>query len=255
MDVPLKERRQRQILELAQSSQQVTVGELSRRFGVSEITIRRDLQDLADQGLLQRAHGGAITFPVAPPEPPVMQRCCEQEDEKNRIGKAVAQLVNDGETILLSSGTTVLEVISNLHNKHITVITNSLPIMNAVADLPSIKLVGLGGVFRRSEMSLIGHLTEQSLTEVRADKVIMGIRAIDLEHGLTNDYLEETLTDRAILRTGREVIIAADHTKIGRVSTAFVAPLSAVHTLVTDKGAPEEFLTALIERGIRVITV
>jgi DeoR/GlpR family transcriptional regulator of sugar metabolism len=106
---------------------------------------------------------------------------------------------------------------------------------------------------RDSELSFIGHLTEQALSEVRVDKVIIGTRAISLEHGLTNDYLPETMTDRAILKAGQEVILVADHSKFGRVATAFLAPLESVHTVVTDAATPPDLLDALRERGLRVI--
>ena len=180
MGASFKISRQQQILELTQNSQQVTVSDLSHHFGVSEITIRRDLHQMAEQGLLQRAHGGALANRAAPPEPPYLQRRIEQAEEKRRIGRAVADLIEDEETLFLSSGTTVLEVIPHLRSRNLTVITNSLLILNALADAPSINLIGLGGVLRPSEMSLIGHITEQALSEVRADKVILGIRAIDL---------------------------------------------------------------------------
>ena len=108
---------------------------------------------------------------------------------------------------------------------------------------------------RASELSFIGHITEQSLAELRADRVIIGTRAISLEQGLTNDYLPETLTDRAILNIGREIVIVADHTKCGVVSTAFLAPLSAMHTLVTDDGTRYEFINALKAQGINPIVV
>ncbi len=164
--------------------------------------------------------------------------------------------MDDGETIFLSSGTTTLEVARSLRGqRRLTVITNSLLALNQLADAPEITLVGLGGLLRRSEMSFIGHITEQALAEVRADKVIIGIRAIDAEQGLTNDFLPETMTDRAIMRIAREVIVVADHSKCGRVSAAFVAPLSVMRTLVTDSGTSPEFVGALTAQGIRVLVV
>jgi DeoR/GlpR family transcriptional regulator of sugar metabolism len=136
----------------------------------------------------------------------------------------------------------------------LTVITNSLLVVNTLVDRPMVTVIALGGLLRRSEFSFIGHITEQSLSEVRADRVFIGIHALSLEQGLTNDYLPETMTDRAILRNGREIVLVADHTKIGRVSTAFVAPLTGIHILVTDSLTPQEFITALTTQGIRVIT-
>jgi DeoR/GlpR family transcriptional regulator of sugar metabolism len=108
-------------------------------------------------------------------------------------------------------------------------------------------------MLRDSELSFIGHITEQALSEVRADKIIIGIRAISLDQGLTNDYLPETLTDRAILKAGRETIVVADHTKCGVLSTAFLAPLTAMHTLVTDDEVDPDFISSLRTQGIDVI--
>ncbi|MCX7608787.1 MAG: DeoR/GlpR transcriptional regulator, partial [Anaerolineales bacterium] len=116
-------------------------------------------------------------------------------------------------------------------------------------------LISLGGHLRESELSFIGHITEQALQEVRADKVLLGIRAISLEHGLTNDYLPETMTDRAILRVGREIILLADHTKFGRVATAWLASLEQIHTIITDSETPAGFVEELEQRGVRVIVV
>ena len=108
-------------------------------------------------------------------------------------------------------------------------------------------------MLRDSELSFIGHITEQALSEVRADKVIIGIRAISLDQGLTNDYLPETLTDRAILSAGRKTIFVADHTKCGVVSTAFLAPLTAMHTLITDDKADTDFIESLQTQGVEVM--
>jgi DeoR family transcriptional regulator, aga operon transcriptional repressor len=248
--------RQEQVLRFVEERRRVAVVDICDRFGVSLATARRDLEALAVRGGIQRVHGGALAVRRAPPELPALERAAEQANEKRRIGQAAAALVTDGETVFLSSGTTTLEVARGLRSlRRLTVITNSLLALNALADAPEITLVGLGGMLRRSEMSFIGHITEQALSEVRADKVIIGIRAIDAEQGLTNDFLPETMTDRAIMRIAREVIVVADHSKCGRVSAAFVAPLSAMHTLVTDTGAPPEFIAALKARGIRVLAV
>jgi DeoR family transcriptional regulator, aga operon transcriptional repressor len=246
--------RQERLLRFIERRERVTIAQICDEFAISPATARRDLDALAAQGQIQRFHGGAIPARRAPPELPVLQRMDQQPDEKRRIGHAAAQLVGDGETVFLSSGTTALEVARGLlGRKNLAVITNSLLVVDALVEVPDITVVSLGGLLRREELSLIGHLTEQALAEVRADKVIVGIRAVDVEQGLTNQYLPETLTDRAILKIGRQVILVADHTKCGRVATAFLAPLSAVDVLVTDSGVAPEFEAALVERGIRVI--
>jgi DeoR family transcriptional regulator, aga operon transcriptional repressor len=247
--------RQEQLLRFVVKEQRISVDQICEEFSVSQATARRDLVILAESGKVRRIHGGALAMENAPPEPPVALRSTEQSEEKKRIGKATAQLIGDGSTIFMSSGTTVLEVANNLRNHQgLTVITNSLLIMNTLADVAEIMLVSIGGILRSSELSFIGHITEQALTEIRVDKVILGIRAIDVEVGLTNDYLPETQTDRAIVGIGQKVVLVADHTKCGRTSTTFVAPISNVDTFVTDNKTPQDFVTALVDQGIKVIT-
>ena len=246
--------RQKQILSLLARQGRLRVTEIVKQFSISEATARRDVEALASQGKAQRVHGGIITLGQAPPELPILERESEQPEEKILIGRAVAGLISDRETVFLGSGTTVLEVARNIRNhKNLTVITNSLPVLNVLTGVKEITVISLGGMLRNSELSYIGHITEQALTEVRADKVILGTRGVSLEHGLTNDYLEETLTDRAILKIGQEVIIVADHTKVNRVSTALLAPLESMNTFVTDSNSDKKFIQSLKKRGIKVV--
>jgi DeoR/GlpR family transcriptional regulator of sugar metabolism len=252
--VPTPER-QKQILSLLERQGRLSVAEIVQQFAISEATARRDLETLASQGRAQRVHGGVISVEQAPPELPILDREREQADEKARIGRAAATLVADKETVFLGSGTTVLEIAHNLRDrKQLTVITNSLPVLNTLAGLKEITVISLGGMLRDSELSFIGHITEQALAEVRVDKVIVGTRGLSLEHGLTNDYLQETLTDRAILKIGREVIIAADYSKVNRVATALLAPLNTMNILVTDTNADKKFLQVIKKLGIQVVT-
>jgi DeoR family transcriptional regulator of aga operon len=245
--------RQIQLLQLVAQRQRISVADIVEQFAVSEATARRDLETLSNQGKVQRVHGGAIALQATPPELPILERGNEQETEKRRIGQAAASLVHAGETVFLGSGTTVLEVARALREiKGLTVITNSLPVLNTLVGCEC-TVVCLGGMLRPSELSFIGHITEQALAEVRADKVFIGTRAISLEHGLTNEYLPETLTDRAIMSAGREVIVVADHTKFGRAATVLLAPVERVQTIVTDTSTPAEFLQDIQERGIQII--
>jgi DeoR family transcriptional regulator of aga operon len=251
--IPTPER-QKQILFLLSRQGRLSVAEIVTQFSISEATARRDLESLASQGKAQRVHGGVMAVEQAPPELPILQRESEQPDEKIRIGRAVASLVADKETVFLGSGTTVLEVARNLRDhKNLTVITNSLPVLNTLAGIKEIMVISLGGMLRESELSFIGHITEQALAEIRVNKVIMGTRGVSLEHGLTNDYLQETLTDRAIMKSGREVIIVADHTKVNRVSTVLLAPWNSVRTFVTDAKVDKKFVQALKRQGIQVV--
>jgi DeoR/GlpR family transcriptional regulator of sugar metabolism len=253
--VPLSNfERQERICEWIEKKKRIAVAQICDYFNISEATARRDLELLSEQGRVQRVHGGAITLQKAPPEKPLLERSTAQSEEKRRIGRIAADLIADGKTIFLGSGTTVHEVAKNLHTKqNLTVITNSLLVINELADEVNITIISIGGILRKSEHSFIGHITEQALAELRADMVVMGIRAISLDQGLTNDYLPETMTDRAIMGMGKELIIVADQTKCERVSTVFVAPLENIHTLIITKEASNEFIQSLNERGVKVL--
>jgi DeoR/GlpR family transcriptional regulator of sugar metabolism len=241
--------RQHKILQILEKNPSVRISDLSEWLGVSEATVRRDLDRLCEIGSIKRIHGGAVRVERTPPEAPVIQRTNVNIEEKRRIGNLAADLVEAGDTVFIGSGTTTLEVARCLAGRQdLTVITNAQTVINLLSQEEGITLIGTGGFLRSSELSFIGHLTEQVLRELRPQKVIMGIRAVSLEHGLTNDYMPEVSTDRVIIQSAPEVVLVADHTKFGKVATALVAPLSAIHTLVTDTGLDGEILAAL--RGI-----
>jgi len=254
MASPLKEQRQQLILETINDYRQVTVSELSRRFGVSDVTIRRDLRELAARGALRRAHGGAVLATPVPPEPPVVQRMVQAENCKECIGRAAAALVSDGASVFIGSGSTTAYVARNLvGRKNLTVVTNALNIATELAAAQGVTVIVTGGMMRASELSLVGHIAEQSLCEVRVDKVIMGMRAISLKAGMTNDYLPEVMTDRTIIEMAPELIVVADHTKFGQVASAYVAPVERITVLVTDSDTDPQTLAHLEEVGVRVI--
>lgn len=254
MTPEFKEERLQRIVEAVRENGQVTVAELSHRFGVSDITIRRDLRELADRGALRRAHGGAVQVAPVSPEPPVIQRMQQGRDWKERIGRAAAALVDDGESVFIGSGSTTAYVARHLvDRKNLTVVTNTLNIATELATAEEITMIVTGGMMRAPELSLVGHIAEQALREVRVDKVIMGMRAISLEAGMTNDYLHEVMTDRTIIEMAPELILVADHTKFGKVASAYVAPVERMTTLVTDSETDPETLARLREMGIRVI--
>jgi DeoR/GlpR family transcriptional regulator of sugar metabolism len=242
------------LLQFLEKTKHVTVDLVRQEFNVSAATARRDLDLLSKQGVIQRVHGGAIVLHKSPPESPVFQRMAIQADCKRRIGIAAASLVNPGETLFLGSGTTTLEVAKNIKNiSDLTVITNSLLIINELMGEKNLTLVDLGGIIRYSEYSMIGNLTEAALSGLFADKVIIGIRGVDLKQGLTNHYLPESVTDRQILQMGKKIFIVADHTKCGIISTSRVAPISIVDTLVTDNETSKDFVRGIMDKGITVI--
>lgn len=255
MDNLLKEERQNLILQVLAEHNKVTVPELSQRFGTSEVTIRRDLSELASTGKLIRAHRGALRVVPAPPEPPVVQRIALEQDMKEKIAQAAVALVTDGESIFIGSGSTMSVFARQLAcKKRLTVFTNAL---NIAADLAAcigdVTVVVTGGVMRPSELSLLGHITELTLPEVRVNKVFMGVQALSLEGGWTTDHLPEVATTRHILDMAHELVILADHSKMERSAAAFIAPLSRISVLVTDSQADRSVLAQYEKKGIKVM--
>lgn len=250
----IKEERLQRILQVIQKDGHAIAGDLARNFGVSEVTIRRDLSELDERGFVRRAHGGAIISTSAAFETPIIRRLEQEKECKEAIARTAAAMIRDGESIFIGSGSTTAYVARYLTNhKHLTVVTNALNVSTDLATAVDITVVVLGGMMRHDELSLIGHIAEQSLCEVTFDKVIIGIPAIDLKAGLTNDYLPEVITDRTILNRAREVILVADHTKCGMVASAFVAPLNQVNSFITDNQTSPEFLEGVRAQGVKVI--
>ncbi|HMO57921.1 MAG TPA: DeoR/GlpR family DNA-binding transcription regulator [Roseiflexaceae bacterium] len=246
--------RRDRVLAYIRENQHVTVAQICDILSVSEATARRILNELSAATEIERVRGGAIAIQSGVPERDTQLHAHAQEHEKQQIGKAAAELVQDGDTVFLGSGTTVLEVAYHLGERgNLTVMTNSGPIIELLKDKPNIMLFGLGGILWHREQSFIGHITEQALSQLHADKVITGIRAISTEKGLSNRDPMCTPTERAILAIGDQVIIVADHTKCNTADRAFVAPLSAIHTLITDAAAPADFVATLRSQGITVI--
>ena len=230
------------------------IQELSRLFGVSDATIRRDLEELHSLGHIRRTHGGAIRAENGVKELPMLQRKAENPEKKSCIGKAAIQFIKDRDTIFLGSGTTVIEIARNLpRDISLTVITNSLAVVNELATNDGIELIIIGGMLRQSELSMVGHVAEQAVQEFRADKVFIGMYAIDVDCGFTNDFPPEIMTDRAIMDITHQVIVVADHSKFGRVSSMLVAPVTAAQVIITDQDTPQEIIAQLKELDIQVI--
>jgi DeoR/GlpR family transcriptional regulator of sugar metabolism len=229
-----------------------TVAALSREMGVGPSTVRRDLQRLAADGRLVRTYGGA-TLVERPSDAPLPQPI-RARDEKRRVAAAAAALVQDGQTIVVTSGSTAIEFTRQLVDRRdLTVITNSLDVAAVLVDCEGIQLVVLGGVSRPRMHSLLGHLTEQACREMRADTLFMGIGAISLELGLMNDDMPEILTDRALRSMAASVVVMADSGKFDLVAPALVFGLEEVDVIVTDSGVRQEVVDDLTARDIRVI--
>jgi DeoR family transcriptional regulator, aga operon transcriptional repressor len=249
----LKSARHAQIHELVTVNGHVTVQELNQLLNVSEATVRRDLGELSKAGRVRRTHGGALRVEKDFKELPTLQRRGEQQEEKQRIGRLAAEMVKSGQTIFLGSGSTVHEIARNLQDiPSLVVITNALNVVNQLLDNDNIELVVIGGMLRPNELSMVGHIAEAAIKELRADKVFMGMYGVDPHHGFTGSYFPEAITDRTILGIAPHNIIVVDHCKLGSVGAVFLADINAAQVLITGREADPEHVTALQEREIDV---
>lgn len=242
--------RLKQITEAVRDAGSLGVAELASLTGASEMTIRRDLEVLAAQGVLERFRGGARSLLLRGSEPPFAFRSDENMDAKRRIAGVVADMITDGESVVLDSGTTCLEVARLLHDRRLTVMPLSLHAVNALSSSASLTLLVPGGRPRPGELALTGPLTLASLEALRFDTAIIGCCGLSAGHGLTAFDLEDASVKRAAISSARRVIAAVDASKLTRTALAFVAPATALDAVVTDAAGDEELEAA----GVTVVT-
>lgn len=248
-----QERRQR-IFKDIEASGVASVRDLAQRFDVSLITIMRDLQELEQEGLIRRVHGGAISVRGASYEPPFSARESQFSAEKQRIAQKAVELISDGDSLLLDVGTTTLELARALKGKrNLTVLVTNLRAALELAGQPAIQVIVIGGKLRFSELSMTGHMAEQTLRTFQVDKAFIGVGGITLQHGLTEFNFDEAGTKRIMCERARQKIVLADHTKFGKVMLTQVAPLSAIDMIITGSELDESMRRELEEAGISLI--
>lgn len=225
------------------------VGELAAAFGVSEMTVRRDLKDLARDGRLTRVHGGALSH-----DRPFAQTAVERLEDKDRIGAAAARLVEDGQTIMLDIGTTTLQLARHLRGRELTVITSNLAAYEELLPETGIELILLGGVVRRDYRSLVGVLAEDALRQLRADVAFLGASGIEPGLDVMDTTMVEVPIKRAMLRRADRAVLLADSAKFSMTGVMRVCRAAELHTVVTDKGVPEQSRAALAKAGVQVVT-
>jgi DeoR/GlpR family transcriptional regulator of sugar metabolism len=233
----------------------VSVAELSQLLAVSEMTIRRDLALLESQAILRRVHGGAIAYQPSEGDRPFLDRSTRANPQKKVIGWLAAQLVQDGDRIILDAGTTTMQVAYNLTRKNrLTVITNNLPISVVLSDYPNITIVLLGGIVKHMELCTTGNMVRQSLSLLSADKYFLSATSFSIGMGAMETDMAETEVKQAMLRSAGEVILVADSVKFEMTSLIQVAPINHIHKIVTDDGLPLETIHAIESQGVEVIT-
>lgn len=244
--------RHRQITDAVRRAGRLSVAELAERTGTSEMTVRRDLELLAEQGLLERYRGGARSVLLRGDEPPFALRASEGAEVKQRIAAAVAEMIADGEAIVIDAGTTCLAVARALARRRLTVMPLSLHATNALVGAPQLRLLLPGGEPRPGELALTGPLAEASLATLRFDTAVIGCCGLTATNGLTAYDLADAAIKRAAIASAHRVIVVAEAAKLSRTALALVAPAAALHAVVSTADAPDEEVDALKALGVAV---
>lgn len=248
----LEERRQA-ILDWVQARGRASVVELSQQFGVSEVTIRADLQALADQNLLVRTHGGAIPAGYGLSELSLTKRRQQQVAEKSRIAALAATMIGDGEAVFLDSSSTTLALLDHIRQRRdLTVITNSLVVAQDLLGVPNLAVVMPGGTLHHDTASLIDPGGLALLRRYNIAKGFFGAHGLTLADGLTDVSAPEAAFKRPLAEMCREVIVLVDATKWGRAGIASFAAVADVHRIITNPGAPPAMVEAVRALGVEV---
>lgn len=246
--------RQRIIVEQVRAATRVSVTDLAEAIGTSEMTIRRDLDQLAAEGIVRRVHGGAVPASPSGIEPPFGARSTASTNAKKAIAAAAADLVHDGETIVLDSGTTALEVARLLRGRLVTVMPLSFHAAQALIDAPRARLILPGGEPRHGELAMVGPLTLASLEALRFDVAILSPCGFSLTAGMTAFDLGDAEVKQKAFAVSDRSIVMADGAKWDRTALAYVCAADRPDVLITDESAPAEQRAALAERGVHVVT-
>ena len=248
--------RRANILEELELKGQVSVKELSKEFKISEVTIRNDLDHLEKQNMLIRARGGAIKIKFAPMsmDLPISEKEKEFLKEKQAIAKVAFKIIEEGDTIILDSGTTTTEIAKLLEPfNNLTIITNALNVANILSNFEGMNIYMPGGSLRKKSLSLVGSLADESYQRFFCDKLFLGVDGFDTSYGLSTPNSVEAHLNQIMIKMAKKVIVAADSSKFGRRRFAFIGPVSDVDMVITDSKIRDEDVKQLEQQGIEVI--
>jgi DeoR/GlpR family transcriptional regulator of sugar metabolism len=250
----LAEQRRLKILELLQEEGSARVSYLSKTFGVSEPTIRQDLEKLEKEGYIIREHGGAFLKGISQQVDSLSLQHQENMDKKSRIGKKAAEFIQDWDSIILDSGSTVTEMAKNLtERQHLTIITNALNIALLIGSHPSIELLVTGGEFKAPTLSLTGEKAASFFYQLHVDKLFLATAGISWKAGLTYPGLSDLPVKQAMIDSASEVYLLADSTKIGTAAFASLGSLNLINYFITDDGISDKDTRLLEQKGVDVI--
>jgi DeoR family transcriptional regulator of aga operon len=242
------------ILQMLDEKNEVNITDLSKMFSISEVSIRNDLGNLENQNLLVRVRGGAMKNGVINREIKLKEKISKNSKEKKAIAKVAANLIQEGDSILIDSGSTTEEFARLLtQRKNLTVVTNALNIVQIFIDSPNISVVMPGGMLRHSSHSLVGMNQTQNLNNYYCDKLILGADAINVNEGIFTPNIEEANLNIEMIRISKEVILLADSSKFERKSLSKIADIQAIHTIITDSGLSAAQRQVLQSKGVKLI--
>lgn len=252
----LSEERRRAILEIVNREGRVLVLDLAKRFETSQVTVRKDLEALHAHRLIHRTHGGALPARDGALEDPTLR---EKEklhhQEKVRIAGAAAGMVQEGQVIILDSGTTTTEIARALRTfRKLTIVTNAV---NIAAELSgtAVDVILTGGTLRKNSFSLVGPIAEETLHRLSADLLFLGVDGFDVHYGLSTPNLLEAKVNKVMVEVAKHTVAVCDSSKFGRRSLSLIVPPSALHEVVTDRGVSKSDLRVLKRVGIEVTLV
>lgn len=252
----LNEERRRAIVETLNRDGRVLVADLAKYFHTSQVTIRKDLEILHAHGRVHRTHGGALPAREgALQDPTLREKEKQHRKEKLQIAAAAARLVEEGQVVILDSGTTTTAIARSLRGfQNLTIITNAVNIAPEVSG-SHLEVILTGGTLRKNSFSLVGPIAEETLRRLNADILFLGVDGFDVHYGLSTPNLLEAKVNRAMMDVAKRTIAVCDSSKFGRRSLSLIAPPSAIQGLITDRGIPKSDLNVLKKAGIEVTLV
>lgn len=248
--------RRREILSVLGQNGRITVEEVVKRFGVSAVTARSDLDALSESGALVRSHGGGIKPLTAAPEHPLKVREGMHHEEKIRIAQAAAKLIRPLQTVIVCSGSTSAELARQIRRnspENITVITYALNIALTLSETPNLSLFMLGGFLRHPSTALVGPHAEHMMHSLHADHCFMSTVGLDTEIGITTLDIMEAELNRRMIEAATQVTVLADSSKFGHRSLSLITDFRSVNRVITDQNAPVKDVEKLVARGVEVL--
>jgi DeoR family transcriptional regulator of aga operon len=254
-DVIFQEERLEKIMALLEKDNRLVTKELPKLFNTTSVTIRKDLAILEQRGLLKRTHGGAIKTRKLYPGLALTEKEKINLEEKTRIARKAAQLVSEGDTVILDSGSTTSLLAKEIkHFNKLTVITNAINIANEFIG-SNVEVILIGGTLLKETSTLVGPLADSSLRQITADKMFMGVDGVDFEVGLTTPNIHEAKTSRVMMEQSGEVIVVVDSSKFGRRSLGVISKVSDIDTIITTKKLSYSEIERLKDDGVELIAV